>query len=77
MSKKKKKAEKEPNLKLSLAATIFLIVLILFSLIDTVKNMDSGTSVVNIVMTAFMVGCLLALLWAVWFIIKRIKAERQ
>ena len=77
MFKKKKKEEKEPNLKLSLAAAIFLIVLILFCFIDSLKDMSSGTPVVNIVMTIFIGGCVLALLWVVWYIIKRMKAEKQ
>ncbi len=77
MFKKKKKEEKEPNLKLSLAAAIFLVALILFCLIDTIKDQVNGSSVVNIFMSIFMGGCVLALLWVIWYIIKRMKEEKQ
>lgn len=75
MSKKENK--KESNLKLTLAASILFIVLILICLIDTLKNLDNGASWVIIIMSLFFVGCVIALLWFVWFIIKRMKAENK
>lgn len=77
MFKKKKKEEKEPNLKLSLAAAIFLVVLILFCLIDTIKDQVNGTSVMNVFMSIFMGGCVIAILWVIWYIIRRMKSEKQ
>lgn len=77
MFKKKKKEEKEPNLKLTLAAAIFMIILILFCFIDTLKELANGTLGVTIFMSVFMGGCVIGLLWVIWYIIKRIKAGEQ
>ena len=77
MFSKKKKEEKEPNHKLTLATAIFLIVLILFCFIDTLKDLANGTPEVTIFMSIFMGGCIIGLLWVIWYIIKRMKAERQ
>lgn len=77
MFKKKKKEEKEPNLKLTLAAAIFMIVLILFCMIDTIRGQVNGTSVVNIFVSIFMGGCVIALLWVIWYIIRRMDSGPQ
>ena len=75
MSKKNK--EKEPNLKLALAASIFFIILILICFIDTLKNLVNVTSPITVLMSLFCGGCVIALLWVVWYIIKRMKHEKQ
>jgi len=76
MFSKKKKEEKEPNLKLSLAAAILLIVLILFCLIDALKDLTNSTLGITIFMSMLMGGCVIGLLWVIWYIIKRMKTEK-
>ena len=77
MFRKKKKEEKEPNLKLTLAVAIFMIVLILFCFIDTLKDIANSTPGVTIFMSIFMGACIIGLLWVIWYIIKRMKTEKQ
>ena len=73
MVKKKKKDGQEPNLKVALAAGIILVVLVLFVLIDAVKDIIRGTPDVSLFVAIFMVGCEIGLLCIVRYIIKRMK----
>lgn len=72
-----KKQEKEPNLKLSLAAAALFAVMIIICLIDFIKQQIVETTALGIIMIVFMGACFIAIAWIIWYIIKRIKSEKR
>ena len=77
MANKNNKEEKEPNLGLSLAAAFLFLAMVLICLVDYVKQLTVSTSTYGVVMTAFMAGCIIALLWLIGYIIKNMKAKKK
>lgn len=77
MANKKKKEEKEPNLGLSLAAAILFLAMVLICFVDYVKQLTVSVNTYGVVMTAFMAGCIIALLWLIGYIFKRMKAKKK
>lgn len=77
MAKKKKNEEKEPNLGLSLAVTIIFLAVVFICFVDYVKQITVSVNPYGVVITAFMAGCIIALIWLVRNIIKRMTAKSK
>ncbi len=76
MSNIKKKEEKEPNLGMALIATILFLTIELFCLIDYVKQVISNITPFGFIMTVFLGGCVIAMLWLIGFIIKQMNGKK-
>lgn len=76
MANKKKKEIKEPNLGLSLAAAILFFAMMLVGFIEYIKQLTVSKNTYGVVMVAIMAGCIIALLWLIGYIIKRMKVKK-
>jgi len=77
MANKKRQAGKEPNLGLSLAAALLFLAIVLMCFIDYVKQLALSVTTYGVVMSVIMAGCIIALLWIIRYIIKRMKVKNK
>ena len=77
MKKKKEKQEKEPNLKASLLASIFFLVVINWCLADAIRDKIYGNSIMSYLILGFFILCDIGMVWLTVYVLKRIKEEKK
>lgn len=74
---KKKKEEKEPNLKLSLMAAIAFALILILCILDGISTDMLSDYFASKIMLVFMSLCACGCVWLIFHIIKLIKQKNQ